>query len=641
MIVVPTVALALDQQRRYAEQRPEAPLTAYFGDLTSDAKLAFLNRLRNGQQPVIFTNPEAMATSLARPLGDAAEGGRLELVGIDEAHIVGAWGDSFRPFFHALAGLRNALLRKAVDAGHDPFRTLLATATVTTETLELLRALFGTPGPFFHVAAPVIRAEPIYWSHEFVKAEDRLERLVEALRFLPRPAIVYTTLRSDGTTKPGILTPRRLLTALSAQGFERVAVFDGESSAIERQRVLDGFGGKADGTAFDLVLGTSAFGLGIDVPDVRTIIHACFPESLDRFYQEVGRAGRDGRTSFSLCLYTRGDVKEALSMASPKLVTSETARTRWQTMFNASRTLPDSRRMLPITATHSGLKNTSEYNEKWNLFTLGLLARSGALKWDFDLSARHEDDVVGGSMNVEVLRGDLDLEEFWAEVEPVRSAVVTASQLSLKRLQRAMSGQVCLGDALAEHYSIDDSPPVRALPSCGGCRFCRENERKPRSSRSLLPPVLCAQPKVDSLLAFKLATARKYGRRLLLSVDSDFFLHRRRVHGLVKHMVESDGVGFLVAPITILARLSLSASLRGLPKLFVDTMEDFAESGASVPLVGLFFLDSSTDQRWLLEGVPGMPLAIVVVDEKLLKAGDGQCLEVDGHFKLSDYERLR
>jgi ATP-dependent DNA helicase RecQ len=236
VIVVPTVALALDQQRRYAEQRPEAPPTAYFGDLTSDAKMAFLYRLRNGQQPVIFTNPEAIATSLARPLGDAAEGGRLELFAVDEAHIVGAWGDSFRPYFHALAGLRNALLRKAVDAGHVPFRTLLATATVTTETLGLLRALFGTPGPFFHVAAPVIRAEPIYWSKEFVKPEDRLERLVEALKFLPRPAIVYTTLRSDTTTKPGILTPRRLLTALTAQGFKRVAVFDGESSASERQR---------------------------------------------------------------------------------------------------------------------------------------------------------------------------------------------------------------------------------------------------------------------------------------------------------------------------------------------------------------------------------------------------------------------
>ena len=164
VVVVPTVALALDQQRRYANQHPDAPLTAYHGGLTSDQRVDFLARLGSGGQPILFTNPEALVTSLARPLSSAAAGGRLQLLAIDEAHIVASWGDAFRPHFHALAGLRTHLLREASTAGHEAFETVLASATITEDTLFLLEGLFGQPGPFLHVGAPVVRPEPSFWA---------------------------------------------------------------------------------------------------------------------------------------------------------------------------------------------------------------------------------------------------------------------------------------------------------------------------------------------------------------------------------------------------------------------------------------------------------------------------------------------
>ena len=76
ILVVPTVALALDHERRYRELHPDSPFTAYHGGLTVDAKHDFRQRLRHGEQRVVFTNPEALVTSLARTVSDIAGGGR-------------------------------------------------------------------------------------------------------------------------------------------------------------------------------------------------------------------------------------------------------------------------------------------------------------------------------------------------------------------------------------------------------------------------------------------------------------------------------------------------------------------------------------------------------------------------------------
>ena len=337
VVVVPTVALAIDQQRRYASQHPEAPLTAYHGGLTSDQKADFLARLRSGGQPILFTNPEALVTSLARPLSSAAAGGRLRLLAIDEAHIVASWGDAFRPHFHALAGLRTHLLREASAAGHEAFKTVLASATITEDTLFLLEGLFGQPGPFLHIGAPAVRPEPSFWAPPAADPSARDARLIESLRHLPRPAIVYTTLRDERAARPGTLTPKRLSRLASSHGFTRFAVVDGASTTSHREAVLRDLRDSPDRpSTVDLVFATSAFGLGLDVPDVRTIVHACMPESLDRYYQEVGRGGRDGRPMISLVLRTEPDEEVASGMAAPRVLTADRARDRWTAMVQVS-----------------------------------------------------------------------------------------------------------------------------------------------------------------------------------------------------------------------------------------------------------------------------------------------------------------
>src|SRR5205807_3849249 len=117
-------------------------------------------------------------------------------------------------------GLRTHLIREAQQAGHRALKTILATATLTEDTILLLKALFGEPGPFLQVAAPVVRAEPTYWHSEPTDAATRDRRLVETLRYLPRPAIVYTTLRQERTARPGTLTPTRVAHLLRSAGFQ-------------------------------------------------------------------------------------------------------------------------------------------------------------------------------------------------------------------------------------------------------------------------------------------------------------------------------------------------------------------------------------------------------------------------------------
>ena len=98
---------------------------------------------------------------------------------------------------------------------------------------------------------------------------------------------------------------------------------------------------------FDVVVATSAFGIGVDKPDVRTVIHACCPENLSRFYQEVGRGGRDRLPSLSLFLPyqsrydSEGDVRRALGLVNKRVLTVERAVIRWNSMLNSPSTFID------------------------------------------------------------------------------------------------------------------------------------------------------------------------------------------------------------------------------------------------------------------------------------------------------------
>ncbi|HEY9814539.1 MAG TPA: protein DpdF, partial [Candidatus Obscuribacterales bacterium] len=274
IVVVPTVALAIDQERAFKTQTKTNIATAYYSDTSiegQERREEIRDRIRQGTQPIVFTSPEGLIESLSFSVYEAARQGFLRYLVIDEAHIVEQWGDEFRPEFQELAGFRRSLLRVCRDHKLPGFPTLLLTATVTESCLDTLETLFGAPGPFEIVSSAQLRPEPSYWFAYCTSETERQEHLVEAVAHLPRPLIIY------GSKVKDVDHWHRYL---QQAGYKRCAKMTGQSSQRERLDLLD----KWQDGLIDIVVATSAFGLGVDLPDVRTVIHVCIPETIDRFY---------------------------------------------------------------------------------------------------------------------------------------------------------------------------------------------------------------------------------------------------------------------------------------------------------------------------------------------------------------------
>ena len=648
VVVVPTVALALDQQRRYAQQHASAPLTAYHGGLSAQEKRDIWERLRKGQQPILFTNPEALVTSLAGVLIGLARGGRLAVLAVDEAHIVASWGDDFRPHFQLLAGLRDRLLKEAQVHGHPPVRTVLASATITEPTLRLLKSLFGRPGPFLHVAAPVVRPEPVYWVAPMASAKVREQRLLEALRHLPRPAVVYTTLRDDRKARPGTLTPRSLERLSRKNGFMRLAAVDGGSPPAHREHVLSALRDDPQSPAsVDLVFATSAFGLGIDIPDIRTVVHACVPESLDRYYQEVGRGGRDGRPVVSLVLPTEADHDVGALMASPNMLTVENARNRWKAMAAAAHTREHDVLRVPITAVAGKVSAHSDYNKSWNIATVSMMVRTGALAWEFgpaDAAAYGDEaDDERDLLSVRLLRSDHHSDHFWnSVVEAFRNERLAVGRDAWERLVAALSGRYCTGDLVAQNYAIAQPAELatRCQPSCGRCPCCRRSGR--RSAPVESPTAEAVRVSRAGSRLRQLAHDGRYGPRVIVCAEPSELASRHKLKRIVGRLTSAGGIGLVVVPASRadeLADTFLQASGSKWP-LAVSTDDDF-EPLWDVGVPTLLLSDGEVVPGPWLEGSSRSDLYVVLGCKDARAGQTGLRLhECDGAWSVSQIERL-
>jgi superfamily II DNA helicase RecQ len=511
VVVVPTTALAMDQERAFAEHVTYP--TAYYSDSSVEGqqrRAEIRERIREGQQDIVFVSPEALVGSLASSLYTAAQHGMLRYLVIDEAHLIDQWGDAFRPHFQAIPGLRRDLLRLG------QFRTLLFTATMTEGCLDNLETLFAGQGPFGLISACQLRPEPSYWFAHCADQQEKTERLLEALDHLPRPLIIYGSKVQD---------VEDLATTLRQAGFRRLDYMTGKSGTADRLALLD----RWRAGELDIVVATSAFGLGVDQSDVRAVLHVCVPETIDRYYQEVGRGGRDGAASVALMLYTDADKRVALDLNDTKLITVEKALMRWKGMFASAERLEGNRLRVDLNARAQGDDKYMDMKGKrhrgWNANLLNLMARARMIEMDFErppLKSEFEDDEVAyqealkvheNSRVIRILDDEgISRQSVWEErFEKQRLVRHKHDARALEVMFEALNSKRCLSAIFTDAYSIQSRdfptrrPPVIVAQACGGCPHCRRIGESPFACDMPQPsPVWSVSPPLGTELMARL-----------------------------------------------------------------------------------------------------------------------------------------
>ena len=278
LVVSPLISLMQDQVR--ALRRRGLPAAYLNSQLDAAARRSVLTAVLAGQVPLLYCAPEQLA-SLARRLRGA--GPRVSLFAVDEAHCIAEWGSAFRPVYRRLGQFRYLL-------GDPPTVALTGSATpaVRREILDVLRLRNAV------VVVTSFDRPNLRFAVERVDDDrERFARLRALLRDASGPALVYA--------------PTRRLTELVTRALlrtsMRAAPYHAGLSAETRRRVLLAF--LRDRAP--VVVATSAFGMGIDKPDVRRVIHWGPPRTLAAYYQETGRAGRDGGAAECLVLWRPED----------------------------------------------------------------------------------------------------------------------------------------------------------------------------------------------------------------------------------------------------------------------------------------------------------------------------------------------
>lgn len=208
----------------------------------------------------------------------------VSLLVVDEAHCACSWGLDFRPDYLRLGAVRDRL-------GHPPILALTATASppVRRAIIDLLR-----------LDDPVVVMRGFDRSNirlevtRCVRSADKRRALLGRVSALDTPGLVYVATRKDTLRYSAWLTDRGM----------RAVAYHGGMRAAERSTIHDGF----RGDRYDVVVATSAFGLGIDKPGVRFVVHEAISQSLDEYYQEIGRAGRDGAPATAVLFYRPEDL---------------------------------------------------------------------------------------------------------------------------------------------------------------------------------------------------------------------------------------------------------------------------------------------------------------------------------------------
>jgi ATP-dependent DNA helicase RecQ len=443
VLVSPLLALLQDQQEKLA--RRNVPCVRLDGTVRGRARRDALERIAVGGPLLVMTTPE---TLVGRELPERLAESGVSLVAIDEAHCISEWGYDFRPAYRRIGAQLRTL-------GEPPLLALTATATehvrsAITESLRMRDPEVVAVSPHrSNLAFEVLSAE----------GDVRARVLVRLIKRLRRPGIVYCSTRREVDMIYALLRRFRI----------PAHRYHGGMTANEREEEQNRYMRRGHRT---VMVATNAFGLGIDKPDIRYILHYQSPASLEQYVQEAGRGGRDGKKANCILLYDPDD------------------RAIHQALLNRSRIRPDQ-----LFKLGAALGHWNDVERSPSLEALALSAEVGPRVAAALLAKIEEAGFISVTESgIEVTDPSRDIEEDARGLAGQFERLRTEDSRRLDSIEEYAASQDCRAAFLRRYFGEELGEP------CGLCDICRgrptrpvgffaplnapkQPERKPRSRR--------------------------------------------------------------------------------------------------------------------------------------------------------------